>query len=97
MPTDAQWIVAENQQTTSDYLDYSCTNTRSSESPSLEFLHSTKLPTVSLIQHETLTADLNGTITGEWSLSTIGITEGLDDAFYREFFLRQVANFERGS
>jgi len=46
---------------------------------------------------ELIAADLNGTITGEWSLSTIGITEGLDDAFYKDFFLRQVANFERGS
>ncbi|GAA5879786.1 hypothetical protein JCM16303_004177 [Sporobolomyces ruberrimus] len=41
--------------------------------------------------------DLKNTITGEWSLSTIGITDGLDDAFYRDFFAKQVANFERGS
>ncbi|GAA5983922.1 hypothetical protein JCM5350_001792 [Sporobolomyces pararoseus] len=40
--------------------------------------------------------DLNNTITGEWSLSTIGIAQGLDQAFYRDFFSRQVANFERG-
>ncbi|GAA5956871.1 hypothetical protein JCM3765_006624 [Sporobolomyces pararoseus] len=40
--------------------------------------------------------DVDNTITGEWSLSTIGISEGLDQAFYRDFFSRQVANFERG-
>lgn len=98
----AQWMVYGSNATREGYLEYLCTNTRSSEfPPTLRFPSIYGLKLMSLC---TLLADMDDSpvITGEFSISTMGGGE-LDPAsegaqgFFQDFASAAIVSAEKGA